>query len=75
MLSHVARKCLFPLLSMSYTSHLPRTTHSAVVNVFSSFFLVVPGDSEFVVWSSAQEDKSYKKSCGHVGSVNLHDYS
>lgn len=66
--SHVARKYLSPK-SMSCTSHLPLTTHSAVINVF--IFILVPGDPEFVVLSSAQEDKSYTKSCGHAGPVNL----
>lgn len=54
-------------LSMSCTSHLPLTTHSAVF--FFLIFNLVPGGPDFVVWPSAQEDKSYSKSCRHVGSV------
>lgn len=71
--SHVARKFLFPSLSMRYTSHLTLTTHSAIINDF--YIISVPGDPKVVVRSSKQQDKSYTKSCGHVGSVNLHDNS
>lgn len=67
----VARKCSCPL-SMSCTSRLALTTHSALMIL--SISILVPGDPEFVVWSSAQEDKSHTKSGGHSGSVNLLNY-
>ena len=60
-------------LSMTFTSHLPLAPRSAVINVFL-FLMSVPGDPELDVRASAQEDKSYTKSRGHAGPVNLQNF-
>lgn len=60
---------IYSPLSMSCTSHLLLIPHSTVINFLK--FIIVPGDPQFAIRSSAQEDKGYPKSCGHAGPVNL----
>lgn len=70
---HVARKFIFP--SWVCITPVIFQWSPSLLSVMFFFIISVPGDPKVVVRLSGQEDKSYTKSCGHVGSVNLHDNS